>query len=213
MTNGEGQSMRRRDFISRLGRVAGVTIALPGIGVVTFEGVRRALEGKAPLPSSMAPGSDTVPALAAAAEPAPDQLSALRGWFSPNQDVRAFLGPLKEGASLWRWRIAEVHDVRCGALPIVLQSPSGETFQVDVLRREAGLIAVDGVASTAHLSLYVVNGGNGRRRTNEEQGLGAIALALSLAAREKQVSQLPRLLTLRERSRHFPDGPYGVLEG
>lgn len=124
--------------------------------------------------------------------------------------VARLFGDIRPGARLDRWSIEAVHPVRMGAIPVVLRTARGDRFQVDVLRRDvAG--GPQGVANTPSLSLFVANRGDGSTATDEEQGLGAMALAAALAERESAGAQVPELLTLRERRARHPLGGYSVL--
>src|SRR5206468_2044916 len=108
--------------------------------------------------------SPSLPFRAAGAQPAP-----------------ALFGELRAGARLERWTIVDVQRVASGGIAVTMATEDGEPFQVDVLRRDDG---APGVAQTRSLSLYLVNGGNGRVASVEEHGLGAMALAAWLDARE-----------------------------
>jgi hypothetical protein len=125
----------------------------------------------------------------------------------PPPEVAAFFGDVRAGAELGEYRVAAVYPVHMGAIPVLLEH-DGEQFQIDVLRRDDRGPAP--VGQTPSLSLFLANQGNGRRPTNERHGLGALALASALAEREARVKSLPELLTLRERSKKFPDGFYSV---
>ena len=123
-------------------------------------------------------------------------------------EVRALFGPLAAGAQLDRWTVVEIHDASSGGIPVVMATAAGEKFQVDVLRRDD---AAPGVANTRSLSLYLCNKGDGRTASDEEHGLGAMALAHALAEREAAGAPLPPLLTLAERNARFPRGAFSVV--
>ncbi len=123
-------------------------------------------------------------------------------------EVRAFFGELWAGAALDRWRLVAVHDVSAGGVPVEMETADGRRFQVDVLRRDD---ALPGLANTRSLSLYLQNRGEGKRASDEEQGLGAMALAHALEAREASGAKVPRLLTLGERNARFPQGAFAVV--
>lgn len=119
------------------------------------------------------------------------------------------LGSLRAGDVLDRWTVVRVHPLHLGAVPVVLATAEGRRYQVDVLARDPA--GPPGVANTERLSLYVVNstregGTDGQRRTDEEQGLGAMALAQALEAD----ASVPGLLTLQQRQRQHPRGAFGV---
>lgn len=113
------------------------------------------------------------------------------------------------GHDLGRWTVVRVGAVHLGAVPVVLQTRDGQRYQVDVLARDPQ--GPPGVAQTERLSLFVVNShaspqDDGQRPTDEEQGLGAMALAHALA----REAPPPGLLTLRQRSDQHPNGSFAV---
>lgn len=114
---------------------------------------------------------------------------------------------LGAGAKVGRWTIVQVHALRHGAVPVVLQPEGGERYQVDVLKAD-----VDGpqaVAATDVFALFVSNRGAGNTPTDEHQGLGAMALARHL---ESEAIEAPSgLLTFAERAAKHPDGSFAVL--
>ncbi len=116
---------------------------------------------------------------------------------------------LQVGQQIDRWVVTGVHAVRMGAVAVVMKTAQGETFQVDVLRRDPSGPA--GVANTDTLSLYLANQGRGRSPTDEEHGLGAMALAAFFAAQEEAGLVPPKLLSLDERNQRHPQGMFSVL--
>lgn len=112
------------------------------------------------------------------------------------------------GSAIGRWTVVAVHPVHCGAVPVVLATADGHRYQVELLARDPS--GPEGVANTDALSLFVANQGDGRTATDEEQGLGAMALAEHLRAREVAGWAAPSLLTLAQRSAQYPDGAFGV---
>jgi hypothetical protein len=84
-----------------------------------------------------------------------------------------------------------------GGVTVTLRARDGSTFHVDVLEHDA---AAPGVARAGSLAVYVENGGAGGTATDEEQGLGAMALARVLARREAAGMRVPVLLTIRQRA-------------
>ncbi len=123
----------------------------------------------------------------------------------------ALLGELGPGASVERWTIVAIHPIRHGALPIVLTAPGGTPFQVDVLARDPG--GAQGVANTESLSLFVANRGDGGTPTDEDQGLGAMALARALAKRQSAGAETPTLSTFAQRAQTHPNGAFAVPLG
>jgi hypothetical protein len=116
---------------------------------------------------------------------------------APQEQSIALFGELRAGAQLDRWSIVDVERVAAGGIVVTMATQTGERFQVDVLKRDDAAL---GVAQTRSLSLYLVNGGDGRLASVEEHGLGAMALGAWLDARETSGAEVPQLLTLRERA-------------
>lgn len=114
------------------------------------------------------------------------------------------LGSLAVGDAIGDATVVAIHPPHYGAVPIVLRTGQGVTFQVDVLARDPAGPA--GVAETAKLSLFVANRGDGATATDEAQGLAVMALAARLDDAERP----PELLTLRERTERYPEGSFGV---
>lgn len=75
-----------------------------------------------------------------------------------------------------------------GAVPVVMRTPAGTRFQVDVLRRDPDGPAA--VAETERLALYVANKGDGRTPTDEAQAHAARSLAKWLAERAADDAEL-----------------------
>lgn len=116
---------------------------------------------------------------------------------------------LEVGQRIDRWVVVGVHAVRMGAVAVVMKTESGETFQIDVLRRDPQGPA--GIGNTETLSLYLSNQGRGQAPTDEEHGLGAMALAAFFAAQEEAGLVPPKLLTLDQRNQRHPQGVFSVL--
>lgn len=117
---------------------------------------------------------------------------------------------LAAGTSLGRGVVEAVLPLTAGAVPVVMRTPDGERFQVDILRRDPRGPA--GVADTARLSLFIANRGDGATRTHEAQAHAARALAAWLAARETDatVAGLGELLSHPERQRAHPAGVFSL---
>jgi len=184
----------RRQFLSGL-TAAGVQIATPLVGAAA-----RRVRAAAPDTPAPAPPAPPTPARPAPAPPAVLPDGALHG-------LEAILPP---GQRFGRWRIAAVHAVKLGAVPLVLETRHGERFQVDILRRDGATPARRGIAETRHYALYLANVGRGTTPTPEEHGLGVMWLAALLRKRERRVAP-PALLTLRDRLGRFPDGRFNSL--
>jgi hypothetical protein len=115
---------------------------------------------------------------------------------------------IPKNLELGGWSIQKVQAPMFGAIPVVMRTPTGESFQVDVLARDASR---PGIADTKHFSLFVANSGNGSKSTDEWQARGAKVLAHHLSRTERSGTPLPSLLTLAERSSRHPFGTFGVL--
>jgi len=110
--------------------------------------------------------------------------------------VDAYFGELKAGGRIAQWTLVSVGGIEAGAIAVEMATAQGERFVVELLRRDP---ALPGVAETAQVGLYLRNFGAGRRRSVEEHGLGAMALAQALAAREAAGAPVPPLVRLRDR--------------
>jgi len=109
---------------------------------------------------------------------------------------------------LGQWSIEQVRTPVLGAIPVVMRSPTGEAFQVDILAREAGL---DGVANTRYFSLFIVNSGNGSTASDELQARGVKVLAFQLARTELNGAPRPELMTFNERRSRYPFGNFDAM--
>lgn len=106
------------------------------------------------------------------------------------------LPELRPGLRLGRCTVVKVGAVSAGAVPVVLRTPGGDQFAVDILRHDR---STPGVSRGGALAVYLNNNGSGRTASVEEHGLGAMALARWLALREAGGRPVPALLTLRQR--------------
>jgi len=127
----------------------------------------------------------------------------------PEGDRFELLGEeLRAGTRLGKHGILDaVLAAHAGAVPVVMRTPGGERFQVDVMRRDPR--GPSGVAETAHFALFIANRGDGATRTDEAQAHAARALAGWIAAREGEASPL-ELLSFRERHRAHPEGVFSL---
>ena len=104
---------------------------------------------------------------------------------------------LQPGAAVGACKLVKVGAVAGGSVAFTLMAPDGRAFVVDVMKHDP---ATPGVARAGSLAVYVRNAGGGSKRTDEEQGLGAMALAGLLARREAAGGSVPALSTLRGRA-------------
>lgn len=103
---------------------------------------------------------------------------------------------LAAGASLaGRWTVTRVHPEIDGAVPVFLAGQAGD-FRLNVMRRDPA--GVPGVGNSTSLSVYVCNSGG---PTVEDHGLAAMALGAWLETQERAGRRVPKLATMRERSR------------
>jgi hypothetical protein len=93
-------------------------------------------------------------------------------------------------------RVVHVAPVLAGAVPLVLEGPSG-LFQVDVCR--LGKTGARGMASNRSLEFFVHNGGRGDRQSSPEQIRAVRALAEELDRRELAGARVPELSNWVER--------------
>lgn len=137
----------------------------------------------------------------------------------PAGDRFELLGESLRGGTRVRFGVIEsVLPVCAGAVPVVMRTPGGERFQVDVLRRDAKGPA--GVAETGELSLFIANRGDGSTPTDEAQAHAARGLAAFIAGRlgEREASAVAALaelgetalLTFRERQKAHPEGVFSL---
>jgi hypothetical protein len=103
---------------------------------------------------------------------------------------------LVPGLTVGSCTLVEVGAIERGGVPIVLRAQGGDTFRVDALRHDA---ATPGICRAGSLGLYLINQGTGSTQTNEEHGLGVMALGRLLEEREARGGAVPQLLTLQER--------------
>jgi len=101
-----------------------------------------------------------------------------------------------------------IHEVRCGAIPVVLADAEGHRFQVDLVRRADSSEQAVAFAGTA--ALYLANRGNGSKDTHEEHGLGVMALADALRAEDGSELVPTSLMTFAARRERHPLGSYRV---
>ena len=92
------------------------------------------------------------------------------------------IAPLHSGSQLGSgWRIAELSGVVRGAYVLKLQHRSGDRVELHLSRLEG---AARGLASTEHLDLFVMNGGDGGVPSDEDLGLVVLSLARRIRENE-----------------------------
>ncbi len=138
-----------------------------------------------------------------------DEASRQAESVARSEHERAMLdGLFPADLEMGKWSLDNVHAPRLGAIAVVMRTPVGEAFQVDVLRRDSN---VSGIAETKNFSLFVANSGNGSKATDEWQARGAMVLAHHLRRTEVSGVRLPELLTFAQRGSQHPLGDFGVL--
>lgn len=187
------QSTLEPTFIGRrqaLCTFAGIAGAIAGFGLFGI-GSAQAAESEAAIA-----GVETVTAERAEALAVSEREQAMLDSLVPRD--------LDVGA----WSVEAVHPPRLGAVAVVMRTPQGDVFQVDVLQRDD---ATPGVAQTKNFSLFIANRGDGSSVTDEWQARGAKVLAHHIRRTELSGSPLPELLTLTQRDNRHPFGGFGVL--
>jgi hypothetical protein len=106
------------------------------------------------------------------------------------------VGDLWPGQELGPCRLVHVLPVERGALPFVLADPSGVRFVVELHVHDP---SVRSLARAGSYDVFLRNGGTGDTPTDEAHGLGAMALAAVVAAREASGRPIPPLATIVER--------------
>jgi hypothetical protein len=191
------QSIPEHNLIGRrqaLCTFAGVATALAGFALIGV-GTAQAAE-----PGTNHEGGETVTA-AEVAQSTEAQAALARETTLVHALIPADL-------DVGKWSIEQVHPPRFGAVAVVMRTPEGAAFQVDVLRRDPNIA---GVADTQHFSLFVANSGDGSKTTEEWQARGAKVLAHHILRTERSGSPLPQLLSFAERANQHPLGSYCVL--
>lgn len=92
------------------------------------------------------------------------------------------IAPLESGSKLGSgWRITELSGVVRGAYVLKLAHRSGDHVELHLCRIEG---TPRGLASTAHLDVFVMNGGDGSVPSDEELGLVVLSLARRIRKNE-----------------------------
>ena len=190
-------STPERNLIGRrqaLCTLAGITTAVAGIALV---GVGTA---RAATPVGEQPELETV-----TAQEVTEQVEVDAAAAHELALVEALIPP---DLHVGEWSIEQVKAPQLGSIPVVMRSPGGEAFQVDVLRRDANM---QGVADTRYFSLFIANGGNGSKTSDELQARGAKVLGYHIARTELSGAPRPKLMSFSERSNRYPLGNFDVM--
>lgn len=118
---------------------------------------------------------------------------------SSSAPLAGLVGPVGTPGAAGAWRVEQVMPLVAGAVPVLMRTPEGKRFQVDLMRAEP-----DGpraVAQAGELALYLANGGAGDTPSAEIEAQGArvLAGALTQLAGERGAPAIAGLLTLSER--------------
>ena len=106
------------------------------------------------------------------------------------------IAPHAADSSLGTARIQQVN-MHPEAMVVEMTSEGGR-FRAELCRRDDEVGAPDPIARTRRYDLFLVNGGNGRTRTDEQAGRAVLALAEAVERNEMSREALP-LWTMRER--------------
>jgi hypothetical protein len=195
------QSTSERNLIGRrqaLCTLAGITTAVAGIALVGV-GTARAAGSHVDTVGDQ-PSANTVTAQEAVHQIEYDAAGA--------RELAMVEALIPADLDVGKWSIEKVQAPRLGAIAVVMRTPNGDAFQVDMLRRDA---SAPGLADTKHFSLFIANSGDGSKSTDEWQARGVMVLAHHLSRTERSGAPLPELMTFSQRERQHPFGNYGIL--
>jgi hypothetical protein len=198
------QSTFERNLIGRrqaLCTLAGITTAVAGIALVGVGTARAAgLAGSSVDGDPQDHTANTVSAQEAVQQIEYDATSA--------RELAMVEALIPAGLDVGKWSIEKVQAPRLGAIAVVMRTPNGDAFQVDLLQRE---VSAPGLADTKHFSLFIANSGDGSTSTDEWQARGVKVLAHHISRTERSGAPLPELMTFSQRERQHPLGNYGIL--
>jgi hypothetical protein len=115
-----------------------------------------------------------------------------------SEGPEALVAGIPPGTTLAGSKVLLVEPPLHGAIALVLATPSGLPFRLEIMRRDASAIPREPPGLSDRFAVYVVNRGDGAVPTVEAQGLAAMALANHIATVEDRVDAR-RLLTHAER--------------
>jgi hypothetical protein len=179
--------------------LAGITTAVAGIALVGV-GTARAAGSHVDAVGDQAATANTVTAHEAVHQIEYDAAGA--------RELAMVEALIPADLDVGNWTIEKVQAPRLGAIAVVMRTPNGDAFQVDMLRRDA---SAPGLADTKHFSLFIANSGDGSKSTDEWQARGVMVLAHHLSRTERSGTPLPELMTFSQRERQHPFGNYGIL--
>lgn len=106
------------------------------------------------------------------------------------------VAPLQRGDYLSGFAVASAK-WNSGSMLVQLQGSDGAAYQVSIFARDEGREGPSPIARTARHELYLINGGNGCTRTNENVGLAVMALGNVLSEGENRADSVATM-TIRE---------------
>ncbi len=179
----EKPTIARRELLAFGVAASGAVVAGVQLATALSAGTSRSSGGPTSAPANESIATPAAPTSAASVEAVDD-------------GAMAYLGDLL-GHAVGACTVVAVGAVERGGIPVTLATASGVSFRVDVLRLDPADGYV-GVGAASDVAVYLRNGGDGRKATHEEMGLGAMALAHELRRRAKQPP--PALRTMGERA-------------
>jgi hypothetical protein len=119
------------------------------------------------------------------------------------------ISPLQPGDTLGgTWKLAALGAITAGAVVVELHDLEGQQARIHICARKGEAL---GLASTPHLDLLLMNGGNGTTTSNEHLGRVVLGLAALIEQNEGAAFQahpgLTKLLSHDERLRAFKGSP------
>ncbi len=115
----------------------------------------------------------------------------------------ALVAPFAAGATIAGMRLVGVSGVTATrTVNVRFEKPDSSRFTVRICRRDDTPTAPTPVARTACYELFLANGGRGRKRTDEAEGVAAMCLAQVVQQNELAVVPLA-VGTMRERWRRL----------
>ena len=122
---------------------------------------------------------------------------------SSEQAAWALMAPFTAGSAIAGMRLVGVSGVTStGTVNVRFEKPDSSRFTVRLCRRDSSISAPAPVARTERYELFLANGGKGRKRTDEAEGVAAMCLAKVLERNELATAPLA-VGTMRERWRRL----------
>jgi hypothetical protein len=123
--------------------------------------------------------------------------------MSSAQAAWALVAPFTAGSAIAGMRLVGVSGVTTtGTVNVRFEKADTSRFTVRICRRDPSPTAPAPVAHTEHYDLFLANGGKGRKRTDEAEGVTAMCLA-QVVERNELVTAPLAVGTMRERWRRL----------